>query len=74
MQRLRQVLEQLDEDISDLEDKIGLDTTSRHENHKKQSDLLKLSRTREANVLAIAQKVASRLDQTIEHVESILKH
>lgn len=74
MQRLREALELLDEGISDLEDKIGFDSLSRSDSLKKQNELLKMSRAREASVLAVAQKVASRLDQAIEHVENILRH
>ena len=74
MKRLKDMLEALDDSISDLEDKVGGDALIRQELHKKQSELLKLSRTREANVLAVAQKVASRLDQTIQHVENIIRH
>jgi hypothetical protein len=74
MQRLREVLELLDECISDLEDKVGLDVEIRRDAQRKQNELLKMSRTREANVLAVAQKVASRLDQTIQHVENIVRH
>ncbi len=74
MKRLKIALERLDESISDLEDKVGIDAASRTENQKKQAEIMKMSRSREANVLAIAQKVALRLDQTIEHVENIIKH
>lgn len=74
MQRLKQKLEELDEAIFALEDKIGLDTASRRDAAKKQADTVRQSRAREADVLAIAQKVAARLDQTIDHVESILRH
>jgi hypothetical protein len=74
MQRLRQALEMLDETISDLEDKVGLDGEQRREFAKKQTELLKLSRARETNVLAVTQKVASRLDQAISHVENIVRH
>ncbi len=74
MQRLKTALEQLDEMISALEDRIGLDAAARQEAQKKQTEQLKLSRAREANVLAVAQKVATRLDQTIEHVERIIRN
>ncbi len=74
MQRLKTALEQLDEMISALEDRIGLDAAARQDALKKQSEQLKLSRAREANVLAVAQKVATRLDQTIEHVERIVRN
>jgi len=74
MQRLKTALEQLDEMISALEDRIGLDAASRQDALKKQAEQLRLSRAREANVLAVAQKVATRLDQTIEHVERIMRN
>lgn len=73
MERLKNSLEDLDETISELEDKIGLDNGERQNALKKQADLLKQTRTREASVLAVAQKVASRLDQAIHHVEQVLR-
>ncbi len=73
MKRLKAALEKLDETISDLEDKVGVDKDVRTKAQKKQADLIKQSRSRETGVLAVAQKVALRLDQTIEHVEKILK-
>jgi hypothetical protein len=73
MKRLKTALEQLDEMISSLEDRIGLDTSSRREFQRKQEDQLKQSRAREAQVLAVAQKVAARLDKTIQHVETVLR-
>ena len=74
MDQLRNALEWLDEGISDLEDKVGLTTAKTKAAEKKQADLLKATRAREAGVLAVAQKVAARLDETIEHVEHILRH
>jgi len=73
MERLKDTLEDLDEAISELEDKIGLTQGVAQESMKKQAEMLKQSRTREAAVLATAQKVAARLDQTIHHVERILR-
>ncbi len=74
MERLKTALEALDEAISDLEDRVGLDVAQRAENQRRQAEIIKLSRAREAGVLAVAQKVALRLDQTIDHVETILKN
>ncbi len=74
MERLKQKLEDLDEAIFALEDKIGLDTSARREAAKKQAEIVKQTRTREAGVLGVAQKVAARLDETIDHVENILRH
>ena len=73
MKRLKVALEKLDETISDLEDKVGLDAAGRAESQKKLNDIIKQGRAREAGTLAITQKVALRLDQTIDHVEKILK-
>lgn len=73
MERLKYSLEELDEAISDLEDKIGLDNGARQNSLKKHMELLKQSRAREANVLAVAQKVAARLDHAIHHVEQVLR-
>jgi len=74
MQRLKQKLEELDEILFALEDKVGLDNVQRREASKKYNEILKQLRNREAGVMAVAQKVASRLDQTIEHVENVLRH
>jgi hypothetical protein len=73
MKRLKSALENLDEKISDLEEGVGIEGSARRDTLKKQSEMLKMSQKREANVLAIAQKVAARLDQTIHHVEQILR-
>lgn len=73
MKRLKTALEKLDEAISDLEDKVSTDSAGRADAQRRLAEILKQSKTREAGVLAVAQKVALRLDQTIEHVEKILK-
>ena len=73
MKRLKTALEKLDETISDLEDKVGLDTATRAESQKKLAEIMKQGKAREAGIMAVAQKVALRLDQTIDHVEKILK-
>jgi len=74
MDRLKAAMEDLDKAIFELEDRIGLDHSTRQETIKKQGEIVKASRMREGNVLAVAQKVASRLDQVIEHVENIVRH
>jgi vacuolar-type H+-ATPase subunit F/Vma7 len=74
MERLRNALEALDETIFDLEHKVGIEKTSYRETVKKQSEIVKQIRTREASLMAVTQKVASRLDQAIEHVERIIRH
>jgi hypothetical protein len=74
MERLKAAMEDLDQAISDLEDKIGLDSGHRRDNQKKLAEQIKQIRAREASVLGVAQKVASRLDHSIEHLETILRH
>jgi hypothetical protein len=73
MERLKAALETLDEDISRLEDKLDHEAAIRLLDGKKQADLLKASRGRETAVLAVAQKVAVRLDQTIDRVQHVLR-
>ncbi|MDD2325749.1 MAG: hypothetical protein PHW63_07100 [Alphaproteobacteria bacterium] len=73
MQRLKNALEELDEAISGLEDKVGIAMVDRTEAQKKMADILRQSKVREATIVAAAQKVALRLDQSIDHVEKILK-
>ncbi len=72
MQRLKNALEALDEALYVLDDQVGMERGTRQESFRKQMELLKQVRAREANILAVTQKVASRLDQTIAHVEGIL--
>jgi len=69
MERLKQSLEAFDDVVFKLEDS----QVAQREALKKHADLLKESRSREANVLATAQKLATRLDQAIEHVERVLR-
>lgn len=73
MNRLKTALEKLDVTISDLEDKVGIDAVTRAEAQRKHNEWMRQSRARETSVMAVAQKVALRLDQTIEHVEKVLK-
>lgn len=73
MQRLKAALENLDEMITALEDKVLLDVETRRDSQKKQNEMLKVSRSREATMMAVAQKVATRLDHSISHVEHILR-
>lgn len=73
MRQLKSALESLDEDISVLEDRIGLDSDARREQRKRQEETLKAAKAREASVMAVAQRVASRLDWTISRVERILE-
>ena len=74
MDRLKDALESLDEMISDLEDKVGIDNSKRQQNLKNQIEMLKMSRAREGKAVAMAQKVAGRLDDIIQHVENIVRH
>lgn len=74
MERLKQALEDLDEAIFALEDRVVAETANRREAQRRQSDIYKQSRQREIEVLAATQKVAARLDHTIEHVERILRN
>jgi hypothetical protein len=73
MKRLKTALEDLDEEISVLEDRIGLENGVHQTTLKKQAEMVKQVQRREASVLAAAQKVATRLDQTIDHVERVLR-
>ncbi len=59
--------------IFTLEDRVGLSQNAQRETVKKQSELVKESRIREAGVLAAAQKSLPGFDQTIEHVERVLR-
>jgi hypothetical protein len=74
MERLKQALEDLDEALFALEDKIELKTANWRETVKRQTEIFKQSRAREVEILATTQKVAARLDHTIEHVERILRN
>lgn len=74
MNNLQASIEQLDAEISRLEESIGLDAASRREARMRHSENLRTARAREAGVLEVAQKVASRLDWTIERVEKLLKN
>ena len=72
MDRLKQALEDLDEALFALEDKFVLETANRRETIKRQTEIFKQNRQREVEIMATTQKVAARLDHTIEHVERIL--
>ena len=74
MERLKNSLEALDETIFELEHKVGIEKNSYRETVKKQSEIVKQIRSREAAMMAVTQKVAARLDQAIEHVERIIRH
>ena len=74
MERLKQALEELDEALFALEDRVTLVAADRSETLKKQNEIFKQGRQREVEILATTQKVAARLDHTIEHVERILRN
>jgi hypothetical protein len=76
MQNLKAALENLDAAIDELEEKIGVNVThltDQKQHLMKQAELLKVSRAREAALLAAGQKVSSRLDRTIATIEAVLK-
>lgn len=74
MERLKQALEELDEALFTLEDRLAFEASNRREGQKRQNDVFKQARQREVEILATTQKVAARLDHTIEHVERILRN
>jgi hypothetical protein len=73
MQRIPPALAALNQRLAMLEDTL----TVRHEQvqHQvqQQQEALRHSRAREANALALAQKVAARLDHAIARVECVLR-
>lgn len=73
MQKLRAALEHLHEDLEGLELAFGEGKAGLEESLSRQAEALKLSRGREAHAMALAQKVAARLDQAIARVERVLK-
>ncbi len=73
MTKLRTALEDLDKALFGLEDEIYGDTEARREMVRKHAETLKQARAREAEVLSIAQKVAARLDRSIDQVETMLR-
>jgi hypothetical protein len=73
MQRLQSSLAMLDQRIAELEQSLEVRQDNFRQHVAKQSEALKTSRAREANALALAQKIAARLDQAIERVEHVLR-
>ncbi|MBI1273452.1 MAG: hypothetical protein GC131_05160 [Alphaproteobacteria bacterium] len=73
MQRLRASLEELYGEI----ERAGQNLTEQQEKQKlelaKQAEALKVSRGREANALALTQKVATKLDHAIERADRLLQ-
>lgn len=73
MQRLQTSLALLDERILELEQSIEVRQDNVRHQVQHQTEALKTSRAREANALALAQKIAARLDRAIERVEHVLR-
>ncbi len=73
MQRLQSSLAMLDQRIAELEQTLEVRQDNFRQHVAKQGEALKISRVREANALALAQKIAARLDQAIERVEHVLR-
>ncbi len=74
MQRLQTSLALLDERIAELERSVAASQGNIRRQTQSQIEALKTSRSREANALALAQKIAGRLDRAIERVESVLRN
>jgi hypothetical protein len=72
MQRMKEALEALDQIITELEDRIEVEALAKRAKMKEQNDAIKAARAREASAIAVAQKVAARLDHTIGRVENVL--
>ncbi len=73
MQRLQASLALLDQQINALEQTIEVRQDNVRQQMQQQTEALKTSRAREANALALAQKIAARLDRAIERVEHVLR-
>ena len=73
MQRLPNALAALDEHISALEETLVVRQDNIRQQIQHQHDALRHSRAREANAVALAQKIAARLDQAIARVEHVLR-
>lgn len=73
MQRLQSSLALLDERINELERTIEVKQDNIRQQVQQHNEALKTSRAREANALALAQKIAARLDRAIERVEHVLR-
>lgn len=73
MQRLKAALELLDHEISALEARLEMANFQRAEAMRKQTEIVRISKSREAKTAASSQKVAARLDKTINAVEDLLR-
>lgn len=72
MKRLRSALEDLHSDLEQLSEQQKAKQTEFERELAKQAEGLKVSRAREANAMALAQKIATKIDYTIERVERLL--
>jgi hypothetical protein len=73
MQRIPTALAALDQRIADLESTLVVRQDNIRLHSQQQQDALRHSRAREANALALAQKIAARLDHAIARVEHVLR-
>jgi len=73
MQRLPTALAVLDQRLSELEGTLVARQGHFQQQLSQQSEALRHSRAREANALALAQKIAARLDHAIARVEHVLR-
>ncbi len=73
MQRIPSALAAIDERISDLEETLAVRQDNMRHQLQQQHDALRHSRAREANAVALAQKIAARLDHAIARVEHVLR-
>lgn len=72
MKRLRSALEDLHSDLEQLSEQQKIKQREFERELAKQAEGLKVSRAREANAMALAQKIATKIDYTIERVERLL--
>ena len=73
MQRIPAALAIIDQRISNLEETLVVRQEQIRHQAQQQHDALRHSRAREANALALAQKIAARLDHAIARVEHVLR-
>ncbi|NBX73755.1 MAG: hypothetical protein EBZ69_08675 [Alphaproteobacteria bacterium] len=73
MHKVKTSLQELYKELENLSDTLDYRHTEQHRELAKQAEALKVSRAREANNLALAQKVANRLDHAILRVETLLR-
>ncbi|MCL2474399.1 MAG: hypothetical protein FWF23_05840 [Alphaproteobacteria bacterium] len=74
MQKLKKALEELDEVLFSLEDKVALEVESYIGFRRRYDDMVRTIRQKEADFAATTKSISARLDNTIEHVERILRN